>query len=65
MVTQQESHQISFAPLPFIIRILQEIEDPRVQRTRTHHLADIIFISLRAVIYGGESFEDMVDFGTA
>ena len=65
MATPQEPHQTTPAPLLSIILMLQEVEDPRVLRTRKHHLADILFISLCAVICGGESFEDMADFGTA
>jgi hypothetical protein len=41
------------------------VEDPRVERTRKHHLSDILFISLCAVICGCESFEDMEEFGNA
>lgn len=64
MATPQQPYQTDSAP-PSIILILQEVEDPRIQRTRKHHLSDILFISLCAVICGGESFEDMADFGTA
>jgi predicted transposase YbfD/YdcC len=50
---------------PAIILILQELEDPRIDRARKHHLSDILFISLCAVICGCESFEDMEEFGIA
>ena len=59
MSTPQELEETNPAPLPSIILILREVEDPRVERTRKHHLSDILFISLCAVICGCESFEDM------
>jgi predicted transposase YbfD/YdcC len=65
MSTPQEPNETNPAPLPSVIIILQELEDPRVERTRKHHLADILFISLCAVICGCESFEDMEEFGLA
>lgn len=65
MSTPQEPYQANPAPLPSVILILQELEDPKVERTRKHHLADLLFISLCAVICGCESFEDMEEFGTA
>lgn len=65
MSTPQEPAGINPAPLPSIILILQKVDDPRIERTRKHHLCDILFISLCAVICGGESFEDMEEFGNA
>jgi predicted transposase YbfD/YdcC len=65
MSNPQEPNETNPAPLPSVILILQELEDPRVERTRKHHLADILFISLCAVICGCESFEDMEEFGVA
>lgn len=65
MSTPQESNQTKPAPLLSVILILQELEDPRVERTRKHHLGDLLFISLCAVICGCESFEDMQEFGVA
>ena len=65
MSTPQELEETNPAPLPSIILILREVEDPRVERTRKHHLSDILFISLCAVICGCESFEDMEEFGNA
>ncbi|MGL5016526.1 MAG: transposase family protein [Luteolibacter sp.] len=65
MSTPQEPNQTHPAPLPSVILILQELEDPRVERTRKHHLGDLLFISLCAVICGCESFEDMQEFGLA
>jgi predicted transposase YbfD/YdcC len=65
MATPQEPHQTIPAPLPSIILILQKVDDPRLERTRKHHLSDILFISLCAVICGCESFADMEEFGNA
>lgn len=55
----QEPNKTTSSSSPSIILILQELEDPRVERTRKHHLADILFISSCAVICGCESSEDM------
>jgi predicted transposase YbfD/YdcC len=44
-----------FAPLP----------DPRVERTKRHHLIDILAIALCAVLCGAEGWEDMSAFGRA
>ncbi len=54
MATPREPEGTRPTPLPSIILILilQEVEDPRVERTRKHHLSDILFISLCAVICG-------------
>jgi predicted transposase YbfD/YdcC len=39
------------------------LTDPRVARTREHHLDDILFISIAAIICGAESWNDMELFG--
>lgn len=38
------------------------LEDPRVERTRKHHLIDIIAIAICSVLSGAETFEEMEDF---
>jgi hypothetical protein len=65
MSDSHEPNKTTTSSPPSIILILQELEDPRVKRTRKHHLTDILFISLCAVICGCESFEDMEEFGIA
>ena len=65
MSSPHEPNENSTAPSPGIILILQELDDPRIERARKHHLSDILFIALCAVICGGESFEDMEEFGKA
>jgi predicted transposase YbfD/YdcC len=42
-----------------------DLTDPRVERTREHHLEDILFISIASVIFGAESCYDMAEFGKA
>ncbi|MBW4699826.1 MAG: transposase family protein [Aphanocapsa lilacina HA4352-LM1] len=39
------------------------IPDPRVERTRTHHLADILTIAILAVIAGAKGWEDIENYG--
>lgn len=41
------------------------LPDPRIQRTRRHELADILVIAICTLLCGGESFNDMEDFGLA
>ncbi len=41
------------------------LPDPRVRRTRRHELVDILVISICTLLCGGESFNDMEDFGLA
>ena len=41
------------------------LEDPRVERTRLHHLLDIVVIAICAVIAGAESWDDIALFGEA
>jgi len=65
MSYSQEPNATAPTSLPSIILILQSLEDPRVERTRKHHLTDILFISLCAVICGCESFDDIEEFGIA
>ena len=46
-----------------LIQHFQHLPDPRVQRTRDHDLIDILLIALCSLLCGGESFNDMEDFG--
>lgn len=48
-----------------IITHLEQLEDPRMERRRLHNLTDILFIALCTLLCGGESFNDMEDFGKA
>lgn len=50
---------------PSIMAHLEQLEDPRMERRRLHNLTDILFISLCTLLCGGESFNDMEDFGKA
>lgn len=63
MSTPQEPTEIDNSAPPSIILILQEFEYPRIKRARKHNLTDMLFIALCTVICGGESFEDMEEFG--
>jgi predicted transposase YbfD/YdcC len=48
-----------------LIECFQEMEDPRIDRTRDHKLIDILVIGLCTMITVGENFTDMEDFGKA
>jgi len=46
-----------------LITILQEVADPRLDRTKDHDLVDILVIALCTILCGGDSFYDMEEFG--
>lgn len=46
-----------------IIEHFQTLEDPRIERTKKHHLLDILVIALCTLLSGGEGFQDMELFG--
>jgi len=52
-------------PSPSLIEHFKDLNDPRVDRTKEHELIDILIISLCCLLCGGESFNDMEDFGYA
>jgi len=43
----------------------KDLTDPRINRTKEHELLDILIIGLCCLLCGGESFNDMADFGEA
>lgn len=49
------------APIDFF----SQLEDPRVERTKEHLLADIIFITIAAVICGAETWNDIENYGNS
>lgn len=48
-----------------LIEHFQMLSDPRVDRTRDHDLIDVLIIAICTLLCGGESFNDMEDFGYA
>jgi predicted transposase YbfD/YdcC len=46
-----------------ITTYFDELEDPRIDRTKRHLLVDIICLSVCAVIAGAEGWEDIEEFG--
>ena len=48
-----------------LIEHLKGVSDPRVNRTKDHDLIDVLIISICTLLCGGESFNDMEDFGYA
>jgi predicted transposase YbfD/YdcC len=45
-----------------LTEFLDEIEDPRVRRTRLHPLINILVIAVSATLCGAEGWDDMVEF---
>ena len=41
----------------------EEVEDPRIDRTKKHKLVDILFIASAAVIAGADSFVEIEMYG--
>lgn len=50
---------------PSITDAFAALPDPRVERTKEHHLLDILTIALCGVICGADSFEEIEQFGNA
>jgi DDE_Tnp_1-associated len=46
-----------------LVEYLSLLEDPRVERTKTHLLVDIMVIAVLATLSGAESFKEMEIFG--
>jgi predicted transposase YbfD/YdcC len=53
------------APQLSLLDHFQNLPDPRVNRTKDHDLIDILVIAIGTLLCGGESFNDMEDFGHA
>jgi len=47
------------------LNYFDEIEDPRIERSKKHLLEDIIVIAVLSFICGAETWEDIEDFGKA
>ena len=45
------------------LRLLEQVEDPRVNRTKLHSLTDILFITICGVICGADSWTEVAWFG--
>ena len=48
-----------------LIEHFQVMRDPRLERTRDHDLIDILVVAVCTLLCGGETFNDMEDFGHA
>lgn len=52
-------------PTLSLIEHFKDLPDPRVNRTKDHQLIDVLVIAVCTLLCGGESFNDMEDFGLA
>ena len=50
---------------PSLIEHFKDLADPRVERRRDHDLIDVLVIAVCCLLCGGQSFNDMEDFGLA
>ena len=48
-----------------LVEQFKTLKDPRVNRTKHHELVDMMVISVCTLLCGGQSFNDMEDFGNA
>ena len=48
-----------------LIEHFKMLSDPRVDRTKDHDLIDVLLIAICTLLCGGETFNDMEDFGHA
>ena len=48
-----------------LLECFEDVPDPRVDRTKSHKLIDILVISICTLLCCGESFNDMEEFGNA
>src|SRR5215210_2351283 len=50
---------------PALIEHLEQVSDPRIERTKQHKLIDILVIAVCATVCGAEAWTEMEDFGEA
>ena len=51
--------------LPSLVAHFEGLPDPRINRTKDHKLIDLLVIAVCTLLCGGESFNDMEEFGQA
>ena len=54
---------MQLASKPSLAEYFQALSDPRVDRRKLHKLIDVLVIAICCLICGGESFNDMEEFG--
>lgn len=47
------------------LNFFSNLKDPRIDRTKEHLLADIVFITISAVICGAETWNDIENYGNS
>lgn len=50
---------------PSLAAYFRDLPDPRIDRTKSHKLIDVLVIGVCTLLCGGETFNDMEDFGKA
>lgn len=58
----QKHHSSQEPKIISLIRTLEEVPDPRVDRSKDHDLVDLLVIALCTILVGGDSFYDMEEF---
>jgi len=60
-----DTRGMNIHPQLSLLEHFKDLVDPRVNRTRDHELIDILIIAVCTLLCGGETFNDMEDFGKA
>ena len=58
----QKHHKPPRQEIISLITTLEEVPDPRVDRSKDHELVDLLVIALCTILVGGDSFYDMEEF---
>lgn len=58
----QKHHSTQEPKIISLITALEEVPDPRADRSKDHDLVDILVIALCTILVGGDSFYDMEEF---
>lgn len=65
LIPEQEPPPQKLDPVAGIFEHFDELEDPRINRTKKHQLMDILIIALCGVICGANTWVDIENFGNA
>ena len=52
-------------PTLTLVQLFADLQDPRVVQRCDHELCDVLIIALCCLLCGGETFNDMEEFGRA
>src|SRR5205085_4006588 len=62
---RREGRRMKEPKTPALIEHLEQVGDPRIERTKRHKLIDILVIAVCATVCGAEAWTEMEEFGEA